>query len=282
MTAAVLRRALAPALAAVVAAACGGRFEGGGHLRAQKVVLLREVEGLREVVARLERGEPMLPVDDVAIGIEDTLVRDLIAAQLPFDADVDRYHLSLKAAEVHFRGSPAVRLRGVLTPRERPDLAAEVNVLGALERIEEIDRSSSTLEVRIAVDHIVIEKAAGLESFLSGAALDELARIVRLKIQEKLPPVQVPVRVQESIELPAVTTGPVRIDGARMPLQVAVSQVVAGQGTLWISVHLQPGDLVKTADAPAAGDAKASDAGVSLGADDEVGPPGAKSTRKEK
>jgi hypothetical protein len=63
---------------------------------------------------------------------------------------------------------------------------------------------------------------------------------------------------------------------------VAVSQVVAGQGTLWISVHLQPGDLVKTADAPAAGDAKASDAGVSLGADDEVGPPGAKSTRKEK
>ncbi len=280
MTAAVLRRALAPALA-VVAAACGSRFEGGGELRAQKVVLLREVEGLREVVARLERGEPMLPLDDLAISIEDTLVRDLIGAQLPFEADVDRFHLSLKAAQVHFRGSPAVQLNGVLTPKERPDLTAEVEVLGALEKIE-VDRSSSTLTARIAVDHIGIEKAAGIESILSGAALDELARIVRLRIEEQLPPVQIPIKVQESIELPAVTTGPVRIDGARMPLQVAVSQVVAGQGTLWISVHLQPGDLVKTADAPAAGDAKASDAGVSLGADDEAGEQRAKSRSGER
>jgi hypothetical protein len=280
MTAAVLRRALAPGLA-VVAAACGSRFEGGGELRAQKVVLLREVEGLRGVVARLERGEPMLPLDDLAISVEDTLVRDLIGAQLPFEADVDRFHLSLKAAQVHFRGSPAVELKGVLTPKERPDLTAEVDVLGALEKIE-VDRSSSTLTARIAVDHIGIAKAAGIESILSGAALDELARIVRLRIEEQLPPVQIPIKVQESIELPAVTTGPVRIDGARMPLQVAVSQVVAGQGTLWISVHLQPGDLVKTADAPAAGDAKASDAGVSLGTDDEAGKKGAKSRSKER
>jgi hypothetical protein len=280
MTAAVLRRALAPVLA-VLAAACGSRFEGGGELRAQKVVLLREVEGLREVVARLERGEPMLPLGDLAISIEDTLVRDLIGAQLPFEADVDRFHLSLKAAQVHFRGSPAVQLNGVLTPKERPDLTAEVDVLGALEKIE-VDRSSSTLTARIAVDHIGIEKAAGIESILSGAALDELARIVRLRIKEQLPPIQIPIKVQESIELPAVTTGPVRIDGARMPLQVAVSQVVAGQGTLWISVHLQPGDLVKTADAPAAGDARASDAGVSFGADDEASKQRAKSGSRQR
>ena len=36
-------------------------------------------------------------------------------------------------------------------------------------------------------------------------------------------------------------------------------------------MHFQPGDLVKTADAPPVGDANASDAGVSLGADDERG-----------
>ena len=59
-----------------------------------------------------------------------------------------------------------------------------------------------------------------------------------------------------------------RVDGARMPLRVAVSQVLAGQGKLWISIHFQPGDLVKTADAPPAGDTKAQDADVSLGADD--------------
>ena len=46
-------------------AACRDEFAGAGDLRAQRVVLEREVEGLREVVGRLERGAPMLPADDV-------------------------------------------------------------------------------------------------------------------------------------------------------------------------------------------------------------------------
>ena len=121
------------------------------------------------------------------------------------------------------------------------------------------------------MDHLGIERAAGIEQLLSGSTMDEVARLVRLQLKDRLPPIQIPVKVQQSIDLPAVTTGPVRIDGASMPLQVAVSQVLAGQGLLWIAVHFQPGDLVKTADAPEVGDASADDAGVSLGADDDAG-----------
>jgi hypothetical protein len=279
MTAALLRRALVPVLA-LSAVACDSKFEGGGDLRAQKVVLKREVDGLREAAARLEKGQPILPLDDVAIAIDDTLLRDLIAAQLPFEMDVDRFHLSLTEVEAHFRGSPVVRLRGALNLKKRPDLAATVNVIGALEEIQ-VEPSSSILRARIAVDHIGIEKAAGIELLLSGATMDEVARMVRLQLKDRLPPIQIPVKVQQSIDFPAVTTGPVRIDGARMPLQVAVSQVLAGQGRLWIAVHFQPGDLVKTADAPEAGDASAADADVSLGADDAgAGPPAAKGKGK--
>jgi hypothetical protein len=280
MKAAILRRALVPALA-LAAAACSTKFEGGGDLRAKRVVLKREVEGIREIVARLERGEPMLPLDDVAISIDDTLLRDLITAQLPFAMDVDRFHLTLKEAEVQFRGSPVVRLRGALNPKAKPDLEAAVSVIGALEEIQ-VDPSSSMLKAKISVDHIGVEKAAGMEQVLSGSTMDEVARMIRLQIKDRLPPIQVPVKVQQSIDLPAVTHGPVRIDGARMPLQVAVSQVVAGQGKLWIAVHFQPGDLVKTADAPPVGDAKATDAGVSLGAEDEAGAAKPAAKAKEK
>jgi len=269
MKAAALCRVLVPVLALVLSA-CDSTFKGGGDLRAQKVVLKREVDGLHEAVARLEKGQPILPVDDVAIAIDDTLLQDLIAAQLPFEMDVDRFHLSLTEAEAHFRGSPVVRLRGVLNSKKRPDLAAAVSVIGALEDIQ-VEPSSSTLRAKIAVDHLGIEKAAGVEQFLSGSTMDEVARMVRLQLTDRLPAIQIPVKVQQSIDLPAVTSGPVRIDGARMPLEVAVSQVLAGQGLLWISVHFKPGDLVKTADAPEAGDASAEDAGVSLGADDEAG-----------
>jgi hypothetical protein len=266
MTSRVLRWGLVPALA-LAALACDGQFKGGGDLRAQKVVLKREVDGLREIVARLERGEPVLPLDDVAISIDDTFVRDLVAAQLPFDADIDRFHLSLKEAEAQFRGSPVVRLRGALYLRSKPDLEAAVTVLGALEDIQ-VEQSSSTLKAKIVVDHIGIEKAAGIEKILAGSTMDEVARMIRLQIRDELPPIQIPVKVQQSIDLPAVTSGPVRIDGARMALQVAVSQVTAGQGRLLIGVHFQPADFVKTKDAPPVGDAKASDAGVSLGVDD--------------
>ena len=251
----------------LAAAACGGKSESGGALHAQQVVLTREVDGLREVVARLERHEPMLPAGDVALAIDDSLLRDLIAAQLPFEVDVDRYHLSLKEAEVIFRGSPVVRLRGTLNLKTYPDLLAQVNVIGALENIE-VNPATSTLKARIAIDHLGIEKAAGLESYLSGSTLDEVARMIRLQIRDQMPPVQIPVNVQQNIDLPAVTRGPVRIDGAQLPLKVAVSGVVATQGQLWIAVHFEPGAVVKTADAPEAKDATAAESELSLAADE--------------
>jgi len=72
---------------------------------------------------------------------------------------------------------------------------------------------------------------------------------VRIQLQGKLPIIQIPVRVQQSIALPAVTDGPVTIDGARMPLEVGVSRVFAGQGQLWVGVSVRPGDFVKTKEA---------------------------------
>jgi hypothetical protein len=245
--------------AALAGTACGkSEFEGGGDLRARKVVLKREVDGLREIVSRLERGEPMLPKDDVAISISGVLVRDLIKAQLPFDLDVDRFHVRLSDADVLFRGSPVVKLRGTLQLREKPEYEAEIAAIGALEGIE-VDPGTGTLNAAIAVDHISIEKAAGLEKLVSKATMDEGARTVRLQLKDALPKIQIPVKLQQGIDLPAVTSGPVRIHGATMPIQVAVSAVITTRDVLWISVHFAPGDLVKTNEAPEAGDTKAAD-----------------------
>jgi len=253
--------------ACAVAAAlvgCGrSEFEGGGDLRARKVVLRREVEGLRAIVARLERGEPMLPKDDVAISIAGDLVRDLITAQLPFELDVDRFHLRLVEAQVLFRGSPVVKLRGTLFLREKPDYVADVAAIGALEGID-VEPATGMLKAAIAIDHLSIEQAGGLEKLVSRAAMDEAARAVRMQLKDGLPKLQIPVKLQQSIDLPAVTSGPVRIDGATMPIQVGVSEVMATRDVLWISVHFAPGDLVKTKEAPEAGDTKASDVGAMI------------------
>jgi hypothetical protein len=233
-----VRAAVLASLALV--AGCDRAYEGGGDLRAQRVVLQREVEGLRAVVARLERGEPLLPANDIAIAVDEALVRDLIVAQLPFETEVDRFHVQLTDADVQFRGSPTVQLRGRLQMREQPDLTATITLFGALSDVR-IEQATSTLLATVAADHLTIAEATGLAQYLSGAAIDEAARLVRLEMRATLPTVRIPVKVQQAIEFPAVTDGPVRVDGARMPLEVAVSQVLAARGRLWVSVRVTPG-----------------------------------------
>jgi len=242
---------------------CEDKYKDGTALHARTVVLRREVEGLRKIAARLERREPVVPPGDASVSIDDTLVRDILAAQLPIAFDVDRFHVNLTQVDVTFRGSPVVRLRGALTLQARPALEAQVDVIGALEDIS-IDVSGSTLGARVAIDHFGIEKAAGLESVLSGSSLSELGREIRLEVAARAPRAEIPVHVQQTIDLPAVTRGPVRIDGASMPLRVSVSQVAAIQGRLWIGLHFEPGEMAKTADAPDAPDATAAETGASL------------------
>ncbi|MBP7778294.1 MAG: hypothetical protein KA371_14315 [Acidobacteria bacterium] len=223
-----------------VTCACGRSYDGAGDLRAQRVVLEREVEGLRAIALRLERGESLLPPNDVAIAVDEGLVRDLIVAQLPFATDIDRFHVELTGADVQFRGSATVQLRGRLQVRDQPELTADLTLFGALADVR-IDQTSSTLLATVAADHLAIAETIGIARYLSGATIGEVARLARLQLDALLPTIRIPVKVQQSIAFPELTDGPVRIAGARMPLEAAVSQVVAARGRLWVSVKVTPG-----------------------------------------
>lgn len=240
-------RRLPPAvlLGAVVAAAVACRHDPrGGQLHARKVVLSREVEGLRELAARLDRGESVLPPDDVVVAIDDALVRDLLGANLPFEAAVDTYQVRLTQAEVTFRGSPLISLQGTVAPRGKAEVQGEVRVLGALEKIR-VDPASGQLSASVAVDHVDIKRLAGFESFLPGAGLDELARTVRLQLKDRIPDLAIPVKVEPRIDFPALTSGPVLMDGATLPLTIGVSDVLAGSGRLWVAISIKPGEVTK-------------------------------------
>jgi len=224
--------------------ACAPPPEDRGQLRARKVILQREVAGLRGLMADLDGNRALIPPDDVVVAIDGAFVREVIDAQLPFDADVNAYHLRLTRADVRFQESPVVTLGGTLFSRERPDLTADVTAIGALDQLA-IDPRASTLSAKVAVDHVGIERLAGLEDVLGGAALDELARAARLRVAEGLPAISIPVSVQQTVEIPRASAGPVRLDAASLPLTASVSRVLASGGLLWIGIHLEPGDFVR-------------------------------------
>lgn len=221
---------------------CAGH-EAGGELHARKVVLEREVKGLRESVARLERGERLFPEDAVLVSIAEAVVKEFVDAQLPFTVELESYRIELEAANATFRSSPTVSLTGTIVHKDHPDYVGAVSAIGALDSIA-VDTTTGTLRAELVVGHVDLLKMAGLERFLTGGTVDELARRVRVQLEGRLPAIQIPVRIEQSIELPAVTQGPVRLHGASMPLAVSVADVFAGQGVLWIAIRVVPGELI--------------------------------------
>lgn len=244
-------RAVAAAAVFLLATVIGcKRDEGSAELHARQSALEREVEGMRTSVAKLERGEPILPEDAVVVAVSEAIVKEFLVAQLPFEAETDKFKVRLTQGEAIFRGSPAVRLTGTIWRPENPNLVGEVRAQGALEKIR-VEPETGTLRATVALDHVDLVQMAGLEKFIPGGSLNELARTVRMQIEPHLPALQIPVKIEQAVELPSVTEGPVRIQGARMPLEVSVADVLAGQGVLWVAVRVVPGELTKIADAPA-------------------------------
>ncbi len=227
---------------AALASACADPHEGAGALHAETVQIERELDGLRDSAARLARGESLFPESDIIVSIDESFVQGLITARLPLELSAAPYQVVLTSVDVGFGGAPTVRLRGTITREGMVTLDAAVTVVGALSGIE-IDTATSTLRANIVADHLSIERAAGLESFLSGSTLDDVARLVRQEVAAQLPTIEIPVRVQQDIDLPAVTDGPVRISGARLPVRASVSRVFAANKRLWIGLHVEIGQM---------------------------------------
>jgi hypothetical protein len=259
---------------AIAGLAAGCKADRGeGELHAQLAAREREAEGLRASLARAERGEPVLPEDAVVVSVSEAVIRQFLDAQLPFELEAGSFKVRLEQAEAVFKGSPAVNLTGAIAPTDHPDLVGEVRAQGALEDIK-VDPASGTLRATVAIDHVDLVRMAGLEKFIGGGSLDELSRTVRRQLEGRVPAVQIPVKIEQGIELPSITDGPVLIQGARMPLEVAVADVFAGGGLLWVAVKVVPGELVKTAAPPAEGESKAA-------AKPETAPPTAAKPTKE-
>lgn len=229
-------------LVAALGAACSDPYEGAGALHAEVVTLERELEGLRDSAARLDRGEPVFPADDTLIAIEESFVQGLISAQLPIVVESAPYQVTLTAVDVGFTGAPIVRLRGTIRREGVLALDAVVSLTGALSRME-VDAGTSTLRAEMSADHFEIEEASGIDALLSGASLADVAALAREALDAQLPSIEIPVRVQENVDIPAITDGPVRFDSARLPLKVTVSRVLATEQRLWVSLHVDIGEV---------------------------------------
>jgi hypothetical protein len=215
-----------------------------GALHARQVQLQREVDGLRATLAEVESSGTLFGSGDLVVSLEESFLRDLVAARLPVTISAAPYTLRLERVDVGLTGASTVTLHGVVTRAGAVTVDAEASVLGSLSDVV-VDTDTSTLRGVLTVDHITIARVAGIEALLSGSTLDDVAMLVREEAIGQLPPIEIPVRVQQEVLVPGLDDGPVRMEGTRLPLSARVSRVFAGNRRLWIGIGLTLGEAGK-------------------------------------
>lgn len=215
--------------------------------RRMKRVYEDQVAGLEKLVARAEAGERIFNADQLAVGIDEDVVRELLGAALPLKAKVgEELAVELQQVEVFFRWTQAgVRLEGRASSTRFPDVFVAVRLLGAL---DEMQFEDGRLSARVKL----------IDAELQGASLGSMGKDLldaTLKahlgdIEAAIPAFEVPVRLEQGIAIAGLGKGPVSVRPGRLPLQMSVAMLFAGDQRLWVMLDIAAGPWQRAGEAP--------------------------------
>jgi hypothetical protein len=207
----------------------------------EAAVAQRQNEGLKRLLAEAEKG-PLVEKGDVLVVVHERMVQEVISSVLPVEQVIaGRYRVRLTEAAVNFEdGLALVRLKGraSLADQDEQYASAELDVAGGLDVVD-LDPRNGRLrgQVRIiavdaqAVDVMGVKTPRQAESLVEDLGRERLEAFSAL-----LAGIEIPVRIQQDVAIPAVSEAGVRIGAASVPLAVAVLDVNAFRGRLWVSV----------------------------------------------
>jgi hypothetical protein len=229
------------ALGVAVALAGCGEDATARQRRAEARVLKRQIETLREIrdAARERR---LVDPRWVAIAVDESAVQMLLAAGLPQETMVGgRFRVRVDAAEVSFRsGTGLVRFKAEVRDEQR-GVQARVVYHGGLDDI--VVGADGRLRTRALIDNVEVPEAQA-----DGADAPSIARVVDLlaganlqALQDKIPALAIPVRLQESVSVDGLHEGPVQFDGGALPVQATVARVLPLSGRLWVFLDVKTG-----------------------------------------
>ena len=225
-------------LAAIVALGCQRREPPEATLARSTAAFRRaQIESLETLIAKAEKGE-LVTTDQIAIGISEDVVKSLLNASLPREIVVaDRVRVRIESA---CPSSGATRPACCSAPRpaasNMPGASATLEMGGGL---DEFRFENGKLLARVSLGHFtVLESSIG---DLAADALDSLVRANAALIQDAIPPLEIPVQIEQSIKIGGLTEGAVVAKPGALPLEIAVSQVLPVNQRLWVLLEAKAG-----------------------------------------
>lgn len=248
-----LNATVACALALALVGGCSHRERPEDtRARSRETFIRGQIVGLEKMIGQVERGE-VTTTDQVAIGISEDLARSLLNASLPLETVVaNRLRVRVDSAEPIFRGTKAALVfQASVSSVAVSSASASLEIGGGL---DDFELAGGQLRARVKLAHFVVRES-GLGD-LAADAIDGLVRANAAVIQDAIPPLQIPVQLDESITIPGLAEGPVAAKPGSLPLNITVSQVFGGNRRLWVLLKAEAGRWQPAAE-PAGGSEKA-------------------------
>jgi hypothetical protein len=210
------------------------------RLSAQEALLSRQNQELLKLASAAENGT-LLDFKGVLIVVDQVLVQDLLHAATPFDADVGSgFHMKIDSADASFGdGVALIRMTGTASVGGA-SVGSPVTVFGAIDVVE-LNPTSGVLQCGVSILGVEAKDASALGHNDPVGRLTEALTHGGLALL--LGSLEIPVSIENRLAIPAVESKRLRIAAENLPLTIAVKQVKAFGGRLWVFVDaaLAPG-----------------------------------------
>lgn len=203
------------------------------RLSARETLLSRQTQELVKLVSAAESGT-LLDFKGVLVIVDQVLVQNLLDAVLPLEADVGSgFHVKIDSADAAFGdGVALVHMTGTASVGGA-SVGSQVTVYGSID-IVELNPASSVLQCGVSILGVEAQDAKALGHNDPVGRLTEA--LAHGGISMLLGSFEIPVSIEDRLAIPAVDSKRLKIAAQTLPLSIAVRQVKAFGGRLWVFV----------------------------------------------
>jgi hypothetical protein len=210
---------------------------GSARARAQKRLLEGEITEMGRLIQKARRGE-LVTDNQIAIGVSEALIERLLSASLPPERMLaGRLRIRVERIVPFFRGGRAfIVFRCRVSSTDLPTAGAEVELRGGLKQLR-LENGRFAARVSL-LSFSVVRSFAGE---LGRSVVEEAVHANLDALEAWVPPVEIPVLLQEGIEFAGLRAGPLRARPGRLPLRLSLSHTIAIHEHLWLLVESEVG-----------------------------------------
>lgn len=200
---------------------------------AREALLSRQNLALLELTTDAEQGK-LLDFTGILVVVDQNLVQDLLRAVTPMEAEIGGgFHVNVSSVEATFGdGVALIQMTGTASVGAAAE-SAEVTVFGSIEAVE-IDRTSGILRCNVSILAVEAQNAEALGRNDPVGRLTEALAEGGLSLL--LGPLEIPVRLDDALAIPAVDSKRLQITAETLPLTVNARKIKVFGGKLWVFV----------------------------------------------